>query len=75
MKIISIKNIKSFNSIFDGGIDKLNDPNNTISFINETCVIKYNNLHIHSKSLEKFLYDNPEENILMISISNDFVNI
>ena len=92
------KNFKYFNSIFDGaamgqylgGIDKLNDPNNTIGFINETCIIKYNNykfhwkkinelwnpyleinnnlikinnLHIHSKALEKFLSDNPEENI------------
>jgi len=45
------KNFESFNAIFDaaaigqylGGIDKKNDPNDTIGFINETCVIKYNN--------------------------------
>jgi hypothetical protein len=90
------KNFKSFNSIFDGaaigqyfgGIDKINDINDTIGFINETCIIKFNNykfywkkinelwnpyieinnnlikinnLHIHSKALENFLSDNPEE--------------
>jgi hypothetical protein len=90
------KNFKSFNSIFDGaaigqyfgGIDKINDKNDTIGFINETCIIKFNNykfywkkinelwnpyieinnnlikinnLHIHSKALENFLSDNPEE--------------
>ena len=45
------KNFQSFNAIFDaaaigqylGGIDKKNDPNDTRGFINETCVIKYNN--------------------------------
>ena len=29
-----------------GGIDPRNSPNNTIGFINETCVIKYNNYKI-----------------------------
>lgn len=91
------KNFLKFNCIFDaaamgqyiGGVDKKNDPNDTWGFINETCVIKYNNykfywikednlwnpyleinnklikivnLHIHSKTLNKFLSDNPEEN-------------
>jgi len=91
------KNFKIFKSIFDGaaigqylgGVDKRNDINNTIGFVNETCVIKYNNykfywrkindlwcpyieindslikiinLHVHSKSLEKFLSTDPEEN-------------
>jgi len=45
------KNFESFNAIFDaaaigqylGGIDKKNDPNDTRGFVNETCVIKYNN--------------------------------
>ncbi len=46
------KNFKLFNEvIFDaaaigqylGGIDKFNDPNDTRGFVNETCVIKYNN--------------------------------
>jgi hypothetical protein len=40
-----------FNCIFDaaamgqylGGVDPRNNPNNTVGFINETCVIKYNN--------------------------------
>ncbi|NBO23927.1 MAG: hypothetical protein EBU93_01615 [Chlamydiae bacterium] len=27
---------------FLGGIDPLNDPGNTVGFVNETCVIKYN---------------------------------
>lgn len=91
------KNFKIINCIFDaaamgqylGGIDKRNDPNDTRGFINEACVIQYNNykfywikednlwnpylevnnklikiinLHIHSKFLDKFLSDNPEEN-------------
>lgn len=94
------KNFKSFNSIFDGaaigqllgGVDKRNDINANIGFINDTCIVKFNNykfywkkinelwnpyleinnnlikinnLHIHSKSLEKFLSDNPEENRLI----------
>jgi len=91
------KNFNTFNSIFDGaalgqylgGIDKRNNTGDTIGFINETSIIKYNiykfywkkindlwdpyieinnnlikitNLHIHSKFLDKFLSDNPEEN-------------
>lgn len=45
------ENYDKFNYIFDaaamgqylGGIDTRNDSNNTVGFINETCVIKYNN--------------------------------
>jgi hypothetical protein len=45
------ENYDKFNYIFDaaamgqylGGIDPRNNPNNTVGFINETCVIKYNN--------------------------------
>jgi hypothetical protein len=44
------KNFNKFNFIFDaaaigqylGGVDKRNDSNNTVGFINETCIIKYN---------------------------------
>ena len=44
------ENFENFNCIFDaaaigqylGGIDPLNDPKNTIGFVNETCIIKYN---------------------------------
>lgn len=44
------KNYNDFNVIFDaaamgqyvGGVDKRNDPNDTRGFVNETCVIKYN---------------------------------
>jgi hypothetical protein len=45
------ENFDKFNYIFDaaaigqylGGIDPRNNPANTIGFVNETCVIKYNN--------------------------------
>jgi hypothetical protein len=30
-----------------GGVDPRNDPTNTIGFVNETCVIKYNNYQIN----------------------------
>jgi hypothetical protein len=44
-------NFDKFNYIFDaaaigqylGGIDPKNDSRNTVGFINETCIIKYNN--------------------------------
>ena len=44
------KNFNKFKFIFDaaaigqylGGVDRRNNPNNTIGFINETCIIKYN---------------------------------
>lgn len=98
------KNFISFNSIFDGaamgqylgGVDKRNNINSdSDSFINEICIIKFNNykfywkkinelwnpyieinnklikinnLHIHSKALEKFLSANPEENMLIFKI-------
>jgi len=90
------KNYLQFNSIFDaaaigqylGGVDKRNQDGDTRGFINETCLIKYNeyiffwikknnlfiphivvnntlfrinNLHIHSKELNKFMADNPIE--------------
>ena len=50
-KCIYNKNFNIFNSIFDGaaigqylgGVDPRNKKGNTIGFINETCVIKYNN--------------------------------
>ena len=45
------QNYKRFQCIFDaaamgqyiGGVDPMNDPGNTVGFVNETCVIKYNN--------------------------------
>lgn len=48
-------NYEKFNFIFDaaaigqyiGGIDTRNDSSNTIGFINETCIIKYNNYNIN----------------------------
>jgi len=86
-----------FNCIFDaaaigqylGGVDPRNQNGDTRGFINETCIIKYNdykfywiindkglyqphllcngnyiqiiNLHIHAKSLNRFMADNPKE--------------
>jgi len=49
------ENFENFNYIFDaaaigqflGGVDPRNNCNNTIGFINETCVIKYNNFKIY----------------------------
>lgn len=48
------ENFEIFSCIFDaaaigqyiGGIDPINNPNNTIGFVNETCIIKYNNYNI-----------------------------
>ena len=45
-----------------GGIDPKNDSSNTIGFVNETCVIKYNNY--------KFFYnviDNIKKPFLLIN--------
>ena len=84
------KNYSKFNMIFDaaamgqyiGGVDPRNIPGDSTGFVNETCIIKYDqysfvwktenemkkpflfiedqlipifNLHIHSKTLEKFV--------------------
>jgi hypothetical protein len=70
------KNYKKFNFIFDaaaigqyiGGIDPANNNNqNSIGFINETCVIKYNDFNIQWKYVEgihkPFLNDNPIFNL------------
>ena len=54
------ENYNSFNYIFDaaaigqylGGVDPRNDCNNTVGFVNETCVVKYNMFNIF------FDYDN-----------------
>lgn len=55
------ENFHNFNCIFDaaamgqylGGIDPRNDSNNTVGFVNETCIIKYNNF----KFIWKEIYD------------------
>ena len=46
---------------------KINELWNPYLEINNN-LIKINNLHIHSKSLENFLSDNPEENMLIFKI-------
>jgi hypothetical protein len=55
------ENFKDFNLIFDaaamgqylGGIDPKNDSSNTIGFVNETCVIKYNNYKFFYNVIDK----------------------
>ena len=49
------KNYNHFKFIFDaaamgqyiGGVDPMNDARNTVGFVNETCVIKYNNYEFY----------------------------
>ncbi len=100
------KNFDDFHSIFDGaaigqylgGIDPRNQHGDTRGFINETCIVKYNNntffwvledglhcpyisinnyvikvinLHIHSKQLNKFMSDNPKEELLIKKLTNN----
>lgn len=70
------KNFHSFNSIFDGaamgqylgGVDKRNDINDTIGFINETCVIKYNNYKFYWKKINDLWCP-------YIEINNDLIKI
>ena len=38
-----------------GGVDSQNDPNDSIGFVNETCVIKYNNYKIEWEDGKPFL--------------------
>jgi len=53
-------NYDKFNMIFDaaaigqylGGIDPRNDSSNTVGFVNETCVIKYNNYLFEWNTIE-----------------------
>ena len=98
------KNFDNFHCIFDGaaigqylgGVDPRNQSGDTRGFINETCIVKYNNnvffwvledglycpyisinnylikvinLHIHSKQLNKFMSNNPKEEMLIKKIN------
>jgi hypothetical protein len=55
------ENSNNFPFIFDaaaigqylGGVDPRNSPGNTIGFINETCIIKYNNYHIWFEEINR----------------------
>lgn len=59
------KNFDFYNCIFDGaaigqflgGIDPRNNPNNTIGFINETCIVNYSKF--------KFIWEKDENNNLI----------
>ena len=77
-------NFKNFNSIFDGasigqylgGVDKKNDINDTRGFINETCIVKYNNFKfqwIQENNLYKpylLYFDNISNQDIKIPIIN-----
>ena len=70
------KNFKTFNSIFDGaaigqylgGIDKRNDINADIGYINDACIIKINNYKFYWKKINDLW--NP-----YIKINNNLVKI
>lgn len=72
------KNFKLFNSIFDtisiaqyiSGIDKRNDPNDTIGYINDSCIIKYNNYKIYWKKINNLWNPYIEINNKLIKINN-----
>jgi hypothetical protein len=57
------ENFEKFNFIFDaaaigqyiGGVDPRNDDSNIIGFVNETCVIKYNNYKIKIICIDNIL--------------------
>jgi hypothetical protein len=69
-------NFLKFNCIFDGaaigqylgGVDRKNDPNDTRGFINETCLIKYNNYKFYWKKINDLW--NP-----FIEIDNNLIKI
>ena len=75
------ENYHNFNYIFDaaamgqyiGGIDPLNDPNNTVGFVNETCIIKYDKFTFIWKLIDNIkrpflVIDNKEYNIFNLHI-------
>lgn len=75
-KSIFNENFSEFNSIFDaaaigqylGGVDPRNIPGNTIGFVNETCVVKYNKY--------KFTWvNNNNLNLPHIEINNKLIPI
>ena len=75
-KCIFNENFSNFKSIFDaaaigqylGGVDPRNQSGNTIGFINETCIIKYNNY--------KFKwFKNGEHKLPYIEINNNYIPI
>jgi hypothetical protein len=69
------KNYNFYNCIFDGaaigqflgGIDPRNNPNNTIGFINETCIVNYSKF--------KFIWEKDENNNLIPYILINFKKI
>ena len=81
------KNFIQFNCIFDAnaigqylyGVDKRNDPNDTTGFINEACVIKFNNYNFYWKKDNNLWNPYIEKNnnfykILNIHVHSKFLN-
>ena len=72
------ENYNKFDSIFDGaaigqylgGVDPRNDPGNTIGFVNETCVIKYDKYNFKWLTNEKGKFPYIEINKKLIPINN-----
>ena len=71
------KHFNKFNAIFDaaaigqylGGVDKLNDPNDTRGFVNESCVVKYNQHKFYWIQNAKALW------CPYVKINNEFIKI
>jgi hypothetical protein len=76
------KNFNNFNYIFDaaaigqylGGIDPENSSENTVNFVNETCVIKYNLYEFFWRSLDNIMKPFVKINNEIIPIFNLHVN-
>lgn len=70
------KNFYRYNLIFDaaaigqylGGVDERNISGDTRGFINETCIIKYNNYNFYWLKIENLYYP-------FIKINNEFIRI
>ena len=56
------------------GVDPRNNPNNTVGFINETCVIKYNNCNIFQIS-SIIVSINIHHNIMAYSVASSSTTV
>jgi hypothetical protein len=72
------KNFKTFNSIFDGaaigqylgGVDKRNNINADIGYINDACIIKFNNYKFYWKKINDLWNPYVEINNNLVKINN-----
>lgn len=71
-------NFNMFESIFDGaamgqylgGVDPKNNPGNTIGFVNETCVIKYDKYKFKWMKKDRYVFPYLEVDNKLIHINN-----